>query len=219
VKNFSIILKKKGWENVFGKVAADVLGLSDIGSVIYPKDYDKVDADDYLMHEDGEKIYFLIKSKSDEYCFTNKALIHLDGTSATSKKRVLRRYDYVTHKISNVVLETAGTVDLDVELKFHIGSQHYSIDVHKKHLEELKDLYKALIKIAEITHENEVMLSYAKQSLELASQTLSRVASTESGLVNQFKELNQASFQWLVDATKQYRIKDFGFVFERYINN
>jgi hypothetical protein len=219
VKNFSIILKKKGWENVFGKVAADVLGLSDIGSVIYPKDYDKVDADDYLMHEDGEKIYFLIKSKSDEYCFTNKALIHLDGTSATSKKRVLCRYDYVTHKISNVVLETAGTVDLDVELKFHIGSQHYSIDVHKKHLEELKDLYKALIKIAEITHENEVMLSYAKQSLELASQTLSRVASTESGLVNQFKELNQASFQWLVDATKQYRIKDFGFVFERYINN
>jgi hypothetical protein len=219
VKNFSIILKKKGWENVFGKVAADVLGLSDIGSVIYPKDYDKVDADDYLMHEDGEKIYFLIKSKSDEYCFTNKALIHLDGTSATSKKRVLRRYDYVTHKISNVVLETAGTVDLDVELKFHIGSQHYSIDVHKKHLEELKDLYKALIKIAEITHENEVILSYAKQSLELASQTLSRVASTESGLVNQFKELNQASFQWLVDATKQYRIKDFGFVFERYINN
>lgn len=219
MKNFSIILKKKGWENVFGKVAADVLGLSDIGSVIYPKDYDKVDADDYLMHEDGEKIYFLIKSKSDEYCFTNKALIHLDGTSATSKKRVLRRYDYVTHKISNVVLETAGTVDLDVELKFHIGSQHYSIDVHKKHLEELKDLYKALIKIAEITHENEVILSYAKQSLELASQTLSRVASTESGLVNQFKELNQASFQWLVDATKQYRIKDFGFVFERYINN
>jgi hypothetical protein len=204
---------------MFGKVAADVLGLSDIGSVIYPKDYDKVDADDYLMHEDGEKIYFLIKSKSDEYCFTNKALIHLDGTSATSKKRVLRRYDYVLHKISNVMLETAGTVDLDVEIKFHIGSHHYSIDVHKKHLEEVKDLYKALIKIAEITHENEVMLSYAKQSLELASQTLSRVASTESGLVHQFKELNQISFQWLVDTTKQYRIKDFGFVFERYINN
>ena len=64
---------------------ADVLGLSDVGSVITPKDYDKVDADDYVMHEDGEKIYFLIKSKSDEYCFTNKGLIHLDGTSATSK--------------------------------------------------------------------------------------------------------------------------------------
>ncbi|MDA1674433.1 PH domain-containing protein, partial [Bacillus cereus] len=28
------------------------------------KVHDKVDADDYVMHEDGEKIYFLIKSKS-----------------------------------------------------------------------------------------------------------------------------------------------------------
>lgn len=116
---------------MFGKVAADVLGLSDIGSVIKPVDYDKVDADDYVMHEEQEKIYFLIKSKSDEYCFTNKALIHLDGTSATSKKRMLRRYNYSTNHISNVMLETAGTVDLDVEIKFKIGSETFSIDVHK----------------------------------------------------------------------------------------
>lgn len=129
---------------MFGKVAADVLGLSDIGSVIKPVDYDKVDADDYVMHEEQEKIYFLIKSKSDEYCFTNKALIHLDGTSATSKKRMLRRYNYSTNHISNVMLETAGTVDLDVEIKFKIGSETFSIDVHKKHIEEVKDLYKAL---------------------------------------------------------------------------
>jgi hypothetical protein len=204
---------------MFGKVAADMLGLSDIGAVIKPEDYDKVDADDYVMHEDGEKIYFLIKSKSDEYCFTNKALIHLDGTSATSKKRVLRRFDYSTHKISNVVLETAGTVDLDVEIKFTIGSEHYSIDVHKKHIEELKDLYKALLKIAEISRENETMLEYARQSLDLASTVLSRIASTSSNLSEQFKELNQAAFTWLVDTKKQYTVKDFGFVFERYINN
>ena len=106
---------------MFGKVASDMLGLSDIGTVISPADYDKVDADDYIMHEDGEKIYFLIKSKSDEYCFTNKALIHLDGTSATSKKRVLRRYDYYLHKIEGVTLETAGNIDLDVEIHFTIG--------------------------------------------------------------------------------------------------
>ncbi|BAD76553.1 hypothetical conserved protein [Geobacillus kaustophilus HTA426] len=143
---------------MFGKVAADVLGLSDIGSVIQPKDYDKVDADDYVMHEDGEKIYFLIKSKSDEYCFTNRALIHLDGTSAASKKRTLRRYDYYKHPISDVSLETAGTVDLDAEIKFKIGSHCYSIDVHKKHIEELKDLYKSLLAIAEICHEPVVLV-------------------------------------------------------------
>jgi hypothetical protein len=204
---------------MFGKVAADVLGLSDVGSVIKPENFDKVDADDYVMHEDDEKIFFLIKSKSDEYCFTNKALIHLDGTSAASKKRTLRRYDYSTNPISNVMLETAGTVDLDVEIKFNMGSVHYSIDVHKKHLEELKDLYKVLIKIAEISRENEISLEYAQQSLQLASSTLSRVASTESNLADQFKELNQAAFSWLVETKKQYTIKDFGFVFEQYINN
>ncbi len=212
-------LKTERMNLMFGKMAADVLGLSDVGSVIKPKDYDKVDADDYIMHEDDEKIFFLIKSKSDEYCFTNKALIHLDGTSAVSKKRTLRRYDYSTNKISNVALETAGTVDLDVEIKFNLGAEHYSIDVHKKHLEELKDLYKALLKIAEISHENEVSLAYATKSLEVASTTLSRVTSTESKLVDQFKELNTAAFSWLTDTRKQYTVKDFGFVFERYINN
>lgn len=204
---------------MFGKVAADVLGLSDVGAVIKPADYDKVDADDYVMHEDGEKIYFLIKSKSDEYCFTNRALIHLDGTSAASKKRTLRRYDYYQHSIANVSLETAGTVDLDVEIKFTIGSEHYSIDVHKKHLEEVKDLYKALLKIAEICRENETALEYARQSLDVAASVLGRVASNPGNVAEQFKELKQAAFQWLVETKKQYTVKDFGDVFERYIHN
>jgi Bacterial PH domain/YvbH-like oligomerisation region len=204
---------------MFGKVAADVLGLSDIGSVIKPQDYDKVDSDDYIMHEDGEKIYFLIKSKSDEYCFTNKALIHLDGTSATSKKRTLRRFDYHLYRISNVLLETAGTVDLDVEIKFKIGSEVYSIDVHKKHLEEVKDLYKSLIKIAEITHDNEIYTNYAKDSLHHASSTLSQVRTENVDVVNQFKEINKLAFDWLSDTKKQYSLKHYGFVFEKYIHN
>lgn len=204
---------------MFKKVAADVLGLSDIGSVIKPHDYDKVDADDYTMHEDDEKIYFLIKSKSDEYCFTNKALIHLDGTSAASKKRTLRRYDYRTHRISEVALETAGSIDMDVEIKFVIGSERYSIDVHKKHLEELKDLYKALVKIEELTHENNIVLGFAKNSLDLAASTMNRLGKGEGNFVEQFKEINQYAFNWLNTSNKKYNVKDYGFVFERYINN
>ena len=73
--------------NFFGKMAADTLGISDIGKIISPKDFDKVDGDDYIMNEDGEKIYFVIKSKSDEYVFTNRGLLHVDGTSAVSKKK------------------------------------------------------------------------------------------------------------------------------------
>ena len=129
------------------KLMSDALGLSDIGSVFEPADYDKVDADDYVMYEDGEKMIFLIKSKTDEYCFTNKALIHVDGASAVSKKRTLRRFDYSKHPVQDVTLETAGMVDMDVEIKFSMGELSYSIDVNKKHIEELKDLYKALIAI------------------------------------------------------------------------
>ncbi len=209
-----------GGRFMFKKVASDVLGLSDVGSVIKPVDYDKVDADDYVLHEDNEKIYFLIKSKSDEYCFTNKALIHLDGTSAMSKKRTLKRYAYKEHTISGVMLETAGTVDLDVEIKFVIGSVHFSIDVHKKHIEELKDLYKALIRISEICHENEVSMSYAEKSLEVASTTFSRSAvPQDNNFVDNFRVLNETAFNWLMNSRKKYNVKDFGFVFEKYINN
>lgn len=204
---------------MFGKIAADVLGLSDVGSVIHPDNYNKVDSDDYVMHEDNEKIYFLIKSKADEYCFTNQALIHLDGTSAMSKKRTLRRYPYNTNPISNVALETAGTVDLDVEIKFTIGSAALSIDVNKKFIEQLKDLYKALLKISEITRENDQTLDYARQSLNLASTTLQQFHKGDFNIVEQFDALNKSAFNWLVDTHKQYRVKDFGAVFERYINN
>ena len=42
------------------------------------------------------------------------ALIHVDGTSTVSKKRLVKRYDYYRSPISNVSIETAGTIDLDL---------------------------------------------------------------------------------------------------------
>ncbi|MDO4927105.1 MAG: PH domain-containing protein, partial [Turicibacter sp.] len=140
------------------KLASDALGLSDIGKIISPSDYDKVMADDFIMHEDEEKIFFLIKSRTDEYCFTNLALIHVDGTSAVSSKRLVKRYDYYKHEIKHVMIETAGTVDLDCELKFTIAGVDFSIDVNRNQLEQLKDIYKALIKISHIVEENNILL-------------------------------------------------------------
>ena len=83
----------------------------------------------------------------------------------------------------------------------------------------MKDLYKALLKIAEITHENSIATQYAHKSLEMASSTLSNVRNAELDLAAQFKEINQIAFNWLVDTKKQYNVKDFGFVFEKFINN
>ncbi|MBD2394903.1 PH domain-containing protein [Cyanobacterium aponinum FACHB-4101] len=202
---------------MFKKVASDVLGLSDIGQVISPKDYDKVASDDYVLHEDGEKIYFLIKSQSDEYCFTNYALIHLDGTSATSKKRLLKRYSYKNNHFSEIKLETAGTVDLDIEIKFNLGSNSYSIDVRKQDIEYLKDLYKSLIKISSIQKENALYLELAEKSLNIASNVLKpyHQESTEQ----QFKAINSYTFNWLKKTHQAFNKKDFSNVFLMFINN
>jgi hypothetical protein len=204
---------------MFKKLAADALGLSDIGTIIQPTDYDKTDADDYVMHEDNEKIYFLIKTKADEYCFTNLAVIHVNGASAASSKRTLNRYPYSQHKISGVSLETAGKIDMDVEIKFSIGSETFDIDVRKDQIEQLKDLYKALIRISEITFENEIMLNMAIQSLDKAVAVLQNARTDDNNLSDTYKGLTEFGFNWLSSAREQYHERDFGEVFEKYINN
>ncbi|VYU58230.1 hypothetical protein [Clostridium tertium] len=201
------------------KFASDALGLSDIGKIINPKDYNKVDADDYIMHEDEEKIFFLIKSRTDEYCFTNLAFIHVDGTSAISKKRLVKRYDYYKHNFSNASIETAGTVDLDCELKFFIDDISFSIDVDKNQIENLKDIYKTLIKIGHITESNDIMLNKSEKTLEMAVNSCGSQRLESGNLSEVFKEINEYAFKWIESSRERYIKKDFTDIFKKYINN
>ncbi len=202
---------------MFKKFAAEAFGLSDIGVIVESKDFDKVDADDYLFQEDQEKIYFLIKSKKDEYCFTNLALIHVDGESAISAKRVIRRYDYSSHAIANVSIETAGTVDLDIELKFTIGDKVFSIDVRKNHLEALKDMYKALYTIGKLQKRDEVGRSHAIQAVSVlgSMMKLSSTGIDPAAVVSHYRAVLDA----LNDAVRDDHMrKDFSAIFEKYIH-
>lgn len=201
---------------MFKKIAAEALGISDIGSIIQPKDFGSVDADDYLFHEDGEKIFFLIKSKKDEYCFTNLALIHVDGDSAVSSKRVIRRYEYATEDIQQVTLETAGTLDMDIELKFSIGGVGFSIDVRKAFIEQLKDIYKALISIGKRQRADAVCRDNAMHALG-ATASMYKIGSAASAetITAQFNELlKNLNSVMLVSYTK----RDFSDVFAKYIH-
>lgn len=204
---------------MFKKMASDALGLSDIGVVVPRSDFDKTDADDFIFNEINEEIYFLIKTKSDEYCFTNYGLIHVDGTSALSKKRLLRRYDYEHYTIDNVFLETAGTIDLDVEIKFTIGSTALSIDIHKKFINEIKDLYKALHAISVEQKSNTYKLDAAKQSLTIASTAIGRGGNNEAPPASSFEQIVEFSHDWLIQNKEAFMKKDFSATFERYINN
>ncbi|CEH32793.1 PH domain-containing protein [Romboutsia lituseburensis] len=204
--------------NLFGKIAADTLGLSDIGKIIEPKDFDKVDGDDYIMHEDGEKIFFVIKSKSDEYVFTNRGLLHVDGASAVSKKRTVERHEFYYEKVHSVTLETAGTVDLDIEIKFNFGNQAFSIDVDKNQLEQLKDLYKALVEIGKLQGKNYISIEDGTNGLKMANEALSRCV-IEGNVTNIVHDLTNFNLDWMEALRKKYSNKDFTEVFEKYINN
>ena len=201
---------------MFGKIAADALGLSDIGVIVPPSDYNKVDADDYLFHEDGEKIFFLIKSRKDEYCFTNFGVIHVDGESAVSSKRSIKRYDFASTRVSNVTIETAGTVDRDVELKFMLDTTVFSIDVKKSFIEPLKDIYKALIAIGRQQHRDEAARNNAGHTLGAVAAAFKIGASEgEQTLSRQFEAL----LATVNDAVlNRHTTRDFSAIFEKYIH-
>ena len=203
---------------MFKRIASDALGISDIGVVVSPADYRKVDADDYLFHEDGEKIFFLIKSKKDEYCFTNLAVIHVDGDSAISSKRSVKRYDYSSHKISQVSIETAGTIDLDIELKFVLeGVTPFSIDLDKKCIESLKDIYKTLISIGKIQAKEKIARENALLCLQAVSSMykIDKIES-EDTISKHYNSLLTNLNATMLD---RYARRDFSNVFEKYIQN
>lgn len=205
---------------MFKNMAADLIGTSDIGKIIEPSDYDKTDIDDYIFHEDNEKIFFLIKAKTDEYCFTNTAFIHLDGTSAVSKKRTLHRYPYKHYQINKILLETAGTVDRDVELKFNLGGVSYSIDIEKNQIDKVRDIYKALFSIGEACKEIERQISFLVQTQQAINNMFSLRELPEQVLLNLPDIICQTTFQVEASFTerrKQIENYDFSAIFERYI--
>ncbi len=202
---------------MFKRMAAEALGISDIGVIVSPADYGNVDADDYLFTEDGEQIFFLIKSKKDEYCFTNLGLVHVDGDSAISSKRSIKRYDYASHQIAGVTIETAGTLDMDIELKFNLDDTRFSIDVKKAFIEQLKDIYKALISIGKQQQRDAVCRNNALRTLDAtASVHKLNMAPGAGGLVSQFDELLTALNTAMLDT---YTKRDFSDVYTKYIHN
>jgi hypothetical protein len=200
---------------MFKKLAAEALGISDVGVIVAPADYDKVDADDYLFREDGEKIFFLIKSRKDEYCFTNFSLIHVDGESAVSSKRVIKRYEYASHRISHVTIETAGTIDMDVELKFAVDDLKFSIDVRKKFIESLKDVYKALSMISHLQQRNQQARANAERTLQAVSAMYKlNAAGSEDSIVKQYNALLDTFNNVVLD---RFGGRDYSTVFQTYI--
>ena len=65
-------------------------------------------------------------------------------------------------------------LDLDIEIKFSFGNNSFSIDVDKKQLEQLKNLYKALVEIGRIQGKNSTSIEDGMNSLKMANEAISR---------------------------------------------
>ena len=205
---------------MFKNLAADVLGLSDLGKIIAPKDFDKTDIDEYVFQEDGEKIFVVIKSKTDEYCFTNVAFFHLDGNIAISKKKTLHRYLYKHYPIHNVRLETAGTIDLDAEIKFKISDKEISIDIDKQQMEQIRNIYKALFVISEKCKEIDKYMTTLHNTYEAINRMFQlrelpeQIVLSLPDLISQTAQQVESHFNERRHEIQHY---DFSSVFERYI--
>ena len=205
---------------MFKRFAADALGLSDIGKILDPKDFDKTDVDDYVFREDGEEIFVVIKSKADEYCFTGTAFIHLDGNLALSKKRTLNRYPYRYYPVSHVRIETAGTVDLDAELMFKMGEKEFSIDIDKAQIDKIRDIYKALFAISERCKSIERYMLVLQNSHEAVNRMFLLRELTEQAVLSLPDIINQtaAQIETHVNA-RRTEIQNYNFTeqFKRYL--
>ncbi|MGJ8658719.1 PH domain-containing protein [Cellulophaga fucicola] len=71
---------------------------------------------------DGEQVELGFKLVRDTFMFTNKRLILIDVQGITGSKAEYKSMPYKS--ISRFSLETAGTFDLDAELKIWISSEN-----------------------------------------------------------------------------------------------
>lgn len=208
---------------MLGKLTSKVaLVTGDVGSIIPASDFNKVDADDYIISEKAEKIYFVIKSKKDEYCFTDRALIHVDGESVASSKRTVRRYEYVDGVCRNITIETAGNMDADVELHFELHKVRFSIDVRKDQLDKLKDLYKALIEIERKYDMDWIKIKSHRTNVDDALKSVATALSSARvqtiNITEQVAEL-EAFLNKRYDAIQETVPTEYSEIFELMINN
>ena len=135
-----------------------------------------------------------------------------------SSKRLLKRYDYMHHSFNRILLETAGNMDLDAEIKFTLGDVSFSIDVDKHQLEQLKDLYKALFAISRQQQSNAMKFADSQQALTTATTAVGKMASSDTP-AQAFEAITHFAFDYMQNAKAQYHHGDFTAIFEKYINS
>lgn len=89
--------------------------------------------------EQVEKAYQLVR---DVFIFTSKRLILIDKQGVTGKKMEFVSIPY--SKVTKFSMETAGTFDLDAELKIWVGSDPVPVSIDFRKSVDIREVYAAL---------------------------------------------------------------------------
>ena len=193
---------------------AALKGTTNLCRVLPVAEFSSSIASRYIL--DGEQPLFVLSSVADDYLFSNLALVHLDGEGPVGKKRAARRFTWKEYIVSNVILNTAGVTDQDVELLFVVRSRDgtnrrdYSIDVKKAEVSQAIWLYKALVTISEAQMEGE--RSKERLYKALSTTIATGVVSASGDPVSAFR----AFAEDLHAADRMNALADFSWAFNRY---
>lgn len=179
----------------------DLTGASDVCHCIDPSKFGSEPSLTYALP--SETVFILLKAGKEEFIFTDRALIAVRGASAVSSKRLVSRYDYLSHPISRVQFETAGMgpTDRDCELKFLAGGEAFSIDIWKQETDTAKLFFKTLV---ELEHE-------ISRNMRLAE--LSKMVMSSKGHSPEIFKFAVAS-QWAEELNQKYYPSSYAHVFQ-----
>lgn len=201
----------------FGKdVVADSTNLSDLCIVVPKTKFPEALCSDLVL--EGEVIYVLLKSKTEEFCFTQTGLIHAKKNAAVERKTVIKRYNYVNCLLSGIELVTAARIDLSVELQFSINKEPKVISVDRRYLDMLKGIYKVLIEI-EISQGKAIDdFKNTRSAMEYSCQAVGRIMNASPGeVLSLYKKIYEFNDDTLYDKYERCLGYDYSELFERYI--
>ncbi|TMW58312.1 hypothetical protein Poli38472_011900 [Pythium oligandrum] len=166
-------------------LASDISGKADICLPV--RDLSKCLAVDYLVP--GETIVFSLQSAKEEFTFTNEAVLFVEGSNATTTRKLVTRYRYKSNVISKVAFESAGRVDRDCEIKFKIGDTSISIDVARAEDATAQLYYKVLELLSRAQLANVRNWDFCKTALKHSAEALRLTEQSGQTLTRQSDEV------------------------------
>lgn len=141
----------------------DLTGSADICSIVV-SNFSGLAATPYVLST--EELLFAFASPKEEFVFTDEALIKVKGASAANPRKLVERFEYRDHEVSNVQFQTSGRLDRDCELRFSIGDEQVTIEIRRKEEAHAKTFFNALLALSRAQEQRQQRWDQAKSALE-----------------------------------------------------